>query len=212
MPEETVTSPRSPTLAKSIRKSVDFLDQTLIRSDVKQVQCHQWFAANGLEAPTLHGMRFDRSFLAIATAAKSLGRRWNQRSWPSANGRLVAPLTGRANHIRYVGHRLIYPRASRQRFVGGSFCVLSRGATRRRGCPLLAVTSCGVGSNTGGDREGAGPLVRCPSVRTTARQPYWSASGQDLPPRQLIQSGPEVSPRWRRYQLGGWVVLIEFPI
>lgn len=78
VPEETVTSPCSPTLAKSFRKSVDFLDQTLIRSDVKQVQCHQWFAANGLEAPTLHGMRFDRSFLAIATAAESLGRRWNQ--------------------------------------------------------------------------------------------------------------------------------------
>ncbi|WP_338305158.1 LysR substrate-binding domain-containing protein, partial [Bradyrhizobium ottawaense] len=32
-----------------------------------------------------------------------------------ACGRLVAPLAGRANDIRYVGHRLIYPRASRQR-------------------------------------------------------------------------------------------------
>jgi hypothetical protein len=39
------------------------------RQAVKQIQWHQWFAANGLEAPALHGMRFDRSFLAIATAA-----------------------------------------------------------------------------------------------------------------------------------------------
>jgi LysR family transcriptional regulator, glycine cleavage system transcriptional activator len=40
---------------------------------VKQVQWHQWFAANGLEAPALHGMRFDRSFLAISTAGAGLG-------------------------------------------------------------------------------------------------------------------------------------------
>jgi LysR family transcriptional regulator, glycine cleavage system transcriptional activator len=37
------------------------------------VQWHQWFAANGPEAPALHGMRFDRSFLAISTAAAGLG-------------------------------------------------------------------------------------------------------------------------------------------
>jgi DNA-binding transcriptional LysR family regulator len=40
---------------------------------VKQVQWHHWFAANGLEAPALHGMRFDRSFLAISTAVEGLG-------------------------------------------------------------------------------------------------------------------------------------------
>jgi LysR family transcriptional regulator, glycine cleavage system transcriptional activator len=56
-----------------MRKSADLLDQTLIRSEVKQVQWHQWFAASGLEAPALHGMRFDRSFLAISTAVERLG-------------------------------------------------------------------------------------------------------------------------------------------
>jgi LysR family transcriptional regulator, glycine cleavage system transcriptional activator len=49
------------------------LDQILIRSEMKQVQWHQWFAANGLQAPALRGMRFDRSFLAISTAAEGLG-------------------------------------------------------------------------------------------------------------------------------------------
>jgi LysR family transcriptional regulator, glycine cleavage system transcriptional activator len=37
------------------------------------VQWHQWFAANGLEAPALHRMRFDRRFLANSTAAAGLG-------------------------------------------------------------------------------------------------------------------------------------------
>jgi hypothetical protein len=41
----------------------------LIRSDVKQVQWHQWFTVNGLEPPAVHGLRFDRSFLAIAMRA-----------------------------------------------------------------------------------------------------------------------------------------------
>lgn len=118
LPEETVTPLCSPSLAKSIRKAADLLDQTLIRSDVKRVQWHQWFTANGLEAPALHGMRFDRSFLAIATAAEGLGVALESTLLAErelASGRLVAPLVGRANDIRYVGHRLIYPRASRQR-------------------------------------------------------------------------------------------------
>ena len=37
------------------------------------MQWHQWFVANGPEAPALHGMGFDRSFLAISTAAEGLG-------------------------------------------------------------------------------------------------------------------------------------------
>ena len=38
-----------------------------------------------------------------------------------ASGRLVAPLAGRATDIRYIGHRLVYPRASRQRFAVRAF-------------------------------------------------------------------------------------------
>ncbi|WP_439360673.1 LysR substrate-binding domain-containing protein [Bradyrhizobium sp. DASA03007] len=124
LPEETVTPLCSPALAKSIRKPADLLDQTLIRSDVKQVQWHQWFTANGLEAPALHGMRFDRSFLAIATAAEGLGVALESTLLAErelASGRLVAPLAGRANDIRYLGHRLIYPRASRQRSAVRAF-------------------------------------------------------------------------------------------
>ncbi|WP_026312789.1 LysR substrate-binding domain-containing protein [Bradyrhizobium huanghuaihaiense] len=116
--EETVTPLCTPELAKKIRKPKDLLDQVLIRSDVKQVQWHQWFTANGLEAPAIHGMRFDRSFLAIAMASSGLGvtlesTRLAERE--IATKRLVAPLAGRSVDIRYVGHHLVFPRASRQR-------------------------------------------------------------------------------------------------
>ncbi|MGX1321230.1 LysR family glycine cleavage system transcriptional activator [Bradyrhizobium sp. USDA 377] len=116
--EETVTPLCTPELAKKIRKPKDLLDQVLIRSDVKQVQWHQWFTANGLEAPAIHGMRFDRSFLAIAMASSGLGvtlesTRLAERE--IATKRLVAPLAGRSVDIRYVGHHLVFPRASQQR-------------------------------------------------------------------------------------------------
>jgi LysR family glycine cleavage system transcriptional activator len=116
--EETVTPLCAPRLAKKIRKPQDLWDQVLIRSDVKHVQWHQWFAANGLQAPAIHGMRFDRSFLAIAMAASGLGvalesTRLAERE--IADGRLVAPLSGRATDVNYIGHRLTFPRASRQR-------------------------------------------------------------------------------------------------
>lgn len=116
--EETVTPLCTPTLAKKIRKPKDLFGQVLIRSDVKQVQWHQWFAANGLESPAIHGMRFDRSFLAIAMASSGLGitlesTRLAERE--IASGTLVAPLAGRAVDVRYVGHHLVFPRANRQR-------------------------------------------------------------------------------------------------
>lgn len=116
--EETVTPLCTPELAKKIRKPKDLLDQVLIRSDVKQVQWHQWFTANGLEAPAIHGMRFDRSFLAIAMASSGLGvtlesTRLAERE--IATRLLVAPLAGRSTDIRYVGHHLVFPRAGQQR-------------------------------------------------------------------------------------------------
>ena len=116
--EETVTPLCTPQLAKKIRKPRDLLTQVLIRSDVKRVQWHQWFTANGLETPAIHGMRFDRSFLAIAMACGGVGvtlesRRLAEREL--ASGSLVAPLAGRATDIRYVGHHLVFPRAARQR-------------------------------------------------------------------------------------------------
>ncbi|QHO79115.1 LysR family transcriptional regulator [Bradyrhizobium sp. CCBAU 051011] len=116
--EETVAPLCTPALAKKIRKPKDLFGQVLIRSEVKKVQWHQWFAANGLEAPAIHGMRFDRSFLAIAMASSGLGvtlesTRLAEREIET--GRLVAPLAGRSVDIRYVGHHLVFPRANRQR-------------------------------------------------------------------------------------------------
>ena len=122
--EETVPPLCAPALAATIKQPADLLERTLIRSDVKQVQWHQWFAANGLESPALHGMRFDRSFLALATAAEGLGVALESTLLAErelASGRLVAPLAGRATDIRYIGHRLIVPRSDYQRSAVRAF-------------------------------------------------------------------------------------------
>ncbi|MGJ4962788.1 LysR substrate-binding domain-containing protein [Bradyrhizobium sp. SZCCHNRI1009] len=122
--EETVTPLCSPALAATIKRPADLLERTLIRSDVKQIQWHQWFAANGLEPPALHGMRFDRSFLALATATEGLGVALESTLLAErelASGRLVAPLAGRATDVRYVGHRLVFPRNAHQRTAVRAF-------------------------------------------------------------------------------------------
>jgi DNA-binding transcriptional LysR family regulator len=118
--EETVTPLCAPALARRIRRIEDLYDQVLIDSDNKQVRWSAWFGANGLEAPPPHGMRFDRSFLAISVAASGLGialesTRLAEREL--REGRLVAPLAGRAKDVRYVGHSLVYPRFLRQRQI-----------------------------------------------------------------------------------------------
>ena len=118
--EETVTPLCAPALARKIRRIEDLYDQVLIDSDNKQVRWSAWFGANGLEAPPHHGMRFDRSFLAISVAASGLGialefTRLAERELQG--GRLVAPLAGRAKNVRYVGHSLVYPRFLRQRQI-----------------------------------------------------------------------------------------------
>jgi LysR family transcriptional regulator, glycine cleavage system transcriptional activator len=116
--EETVTPLCTPDLAKRIRRPKDLLGHVLIRSEVKQVQWHQWFAANGLDSPAIHGMCFDRSFLAIAMASSGLGVTLESTLLAGreiATGKLVAPLEGRSVDVCYVGHYLTFPRASRQR-------------------------------------------------------------------------------------------------
>ncbi|MEJ1935321.1 LysR substrate-binding domain-containing protein, partial [Nostoc sp. NIES-2111] len=118
--EETVTPLCAPALARKIRRIEDLYDQVLIDSDNKQVRWSDWFGANGLEAPPPHGMRFDRSFLAISVAASGLGialesTRLAEREL--RKGRLVAPLAGRAKDVRYFGHSLVYPRFLRQRQI-----------------------------------------------------------------------------------------------
>lgn len=116
--EEVITPLCIPDIASTIRKPKDLLGQVLIQSEVKRVQWPVWFETNGMRVPTPHGMRFDRSFLAIAAAVSGLGvalestrlaeREINQ-------GLLVTPLPNQLHEIRYIGHYLCYPKAMRQR-------------------------------------------------------------------------------------------------
>ena len=116
--EETVTPLCAPEMARGIATPADLLGRVLIESDNKQIRWPTWFACNGLPAPRPQGTRFDRSFLAIAAAADGLGialesTRLAERE--IAGGRLVQPLAGRAQDVRYVAHHLVFPRHLRQR-------------------------------------------------------------------------------------------------
>jgi LysR family glycine cleavage system transcriptional activator len=116
--DEVVTPLCAPALAKTIKSPNDLLGQVLIQSEVKRVQWPAWFEANGMRVPTPHGMRFDRSFLAISAAVSGLGvalesTRLAERELQ--NGTLVRPLADPAQEIRYIGHYLCYPKAMRQR-------------------------------------------------------------------------------------------------
>ncbi|MDP4025511.1 LysR substrate-binding domain-containing protein [Methylobacterium sp. NEAU 140] len=116
--EETVTPLCDPERADAIRTPADLAGHTLIQSDNKQVRWPHWFETNGLPAPAAAGIRFDRSFLALAAAADGLGvalesTRLAERE--IAAGRLVAPLAGRARDVRYTGHHLVFPPAMRRR-------------------------------------------------------------------------------------------------
>jgi len=123
--EELVTPLCTPDLAKKIRKPADLLELDLIESEHKRLRWTAWFAANRLPAPSPHGNRFDRSFMAIAAAVDGLGitlesTRLAERE--IARGQLVAPLAGLAEDVSYVGHYLVYPpiakpRRAVQRFV-----------------------------------------------------------------------------------------------
>lgn len=122
--EELVTPLCAPALAEGLRVPADLLARILIRSDNKRVRWPDWFAANGLAAPTTQAMSFDRSFLAIAAAADGLGvalesTRLAQREILS--GKLVAPLAGCTRGLRYVGHYLCYPKSGSQRRMVGAF-------------------------------------------------------------------------------------------
>jgi LysR family transcriptional regulator, glycine cleavage system transcriptional activator len=116
--EETITPLCAPELARAIRAPIDLFRQVLIESEIKQVRWSDWFTRNGLPAPRPQGVRFDRSFLAIAAAVEGLGvalesTRLAERE--IASGRLVRPLAGLAEDVRYVGHYLVFPRSTRQR-------------------------------------------------------------------------------------------------
>jgi len=122
--EEVVTPLCAPSLAQKIRTLDDLAAHTLITSDNKLVRWNDWFAANGVAAPAVQGMRFDRSFLAIATAADGLGvalesTRLAERE--ISQGKLIAPLAGITTDIRYVGHTIVMPATHTRRALLRAF-------------------------------------------------------------------------------------------
>lgn len=124
LPQETVTPLCAPALAGSIASPADLLRANLIHSDNKQVRWNHWFSINGMSAPAPQGIRFDRSFLALAAASDGLGVVLESTMLAEREilaGRLVAPLAGRAQDVRYVGHRIVFPSFNHQRRIVRSF-------------------------------------------------------------------------------------------
>ncbi|MCV9938408.1 LysR substrate-binding domain-containing protein [Boseaceae bacterium BT-24-1] len=130
LPLETVTPLCSPALADRITTPGDLLRASLIHSDNKQVRWSHWFAINNLTAPPPQGIRFDRSFLALAAAGDGIGIALESMLLAQREitaGRLVAPLAGRSQDVRYVGHRIVFPSLNRQRRIVHSFVEWLRG-------------------------------------------------------------------------------------
>jgi DNA-binding transcriptional LysR family regulator len=101
-----------------VRRPEDLLRHALIDSSAKQVRWPDWLAANGVSAPNLSSMRFDRSFLAISAAVNGLGialesTRLAERE--IADGRLIPILEGVSKDVRYVGHYLVFPQLALRR-------------------------------------------------------------------------------------------------
>lgn len=135
--EETVTPLCAPQMAASIETPQDLLQHRLIQSDNKQIRWPAWFAVNKVTlSSSPRGSRFDRSFLALAAAADGLGVALESTLLAQrelASGRLVAPLAGRAEDIRYVGHYLVFPKSSGQR---GSLRIFASWLGRELGIDL----------------------------------------------------------------------------
>jgi LysR family transcriptional regulator, glycine cleavage system transcriptional activator len=122
--EEVVTPLCSPALAERIARPSDLLSCGLILSDNKQVRWPQWLAANGVSAAPTHAVRFDRSFLALGAAADGLGVALESTLLAErelGDGRLVAPLARRSVDVTYVGHHIVYPRATHRRRLAQQF-------------------------------------------------------------------------------------------
>jgi len=121
---ERVTPLCTPEMAQGIRKPRDLLSKILIRSDNKRLRWPDWFDANALGTPPVQSVSFDRSFLAIDAAANGLGvalesTRLAHRELKS--GKLVAPLTGVARDVHYIGHYLAFPKSGSQRRLARRF-------------------------------------------------------------------------------------------
>ncbi|EGK61992.1 LysR substrate-binding domain-containing protein, partial [Enterobacter hormaechei] len=85
---------------------------TLIQCDVQLYQWKGWFEANKMTPPNNYGLRFDRSFLAIAAAVDGLGVVLESKLLAEreiASGKLVCPLVNSTSEIHYIGHYLVFP-------------------------------------------------------------------------------------------------------
>jgi DNA-binding transcriptional LysR family regulator len=121
---EVVTPLCAPALAAQIRTPADLLNQKLIHSDNKQIRWSDWFAANDIKAPAPHGLRFDRSFLAIGAAADGQGVALESTLLAGrelGQHRLMAPLAGVARNLTYIGHHFVYPVARKDNQIIENF-------------------------------------------------------------------------------------------
>jgi LysR family transcriptional regulator, glycine cleavage system transcriptional activator len=109
--EETIAPLCAPSLAAEVNNIDDLCRFMLIESDRNRVRWPEWFEANGLSAPAPQGLRFDRSFLAIAAAADGLGialesTRLAERE--ICSGKLAMPLAGKSENVTHLAHFLVY--------------------------------------------------------------------------------------------------------
>lgn len=122
--DEDVTILCTPEIAAAIEKPADVLDRPLINGDRNRVTWAMWCERLDLPAPTGYAMRFDRSFMVIASAANGLGialesTRLAQREM--SEGRLVAPFADERAHIRGALHSLVYPSIHAERPIIKAF-------------------------------------------------------------------------------------------
>lgn len=124
MAVEELTPLCSPEIAAHIHCPGDLYHQSLIQCDVQLYQWKGWFEANHLTPPRHYGLRFDRSFMAIAAAVDGLGVVLESKLLAErelTSGRLVCPLIETAQEIHYIGHYLVFPRHQHRHFALDSF-------------------------------------------------------------------------------------------
>ena len=117
---EELTPLCSPQLAERLKKPEDLYTLTLIQCDVQLYQWKGWFEANNLTPPHNYGLRFDRSFMAIAAAVDGLGVVLESKLLAEreiASGRLVCPLVSSTSEVHYIGHYLVFPQHQHMHFA-----------------------------------------------------------------------------------------------
>ncbi|OIX90530.1 LysR substrate-binding domain-containing protein [Pantoea sp. Ae16] len=121
---EELTPLCSPALAAQLKTPDDLYALPLIQCDVQLYQWKGWFQANDLTPPRHYGLRFDRSFMAIAAAVDGLGVVLESTLLAEreiASGKLVCPLISTTSEIHYIGHYLVFPQHQQTHFARETF-------------------------------------------------------------------------------------------